>query len=199
MVAIELKPGGDGIAVTEENKEEYVKLLVEHRIARRVREQFKAFMTGLNEIIPQHLIDVFDERELELLIGGISDIDVYVHLSIFRLSIYGSMTLTFLPNTGMTGVNTPTIVAMIQTTMSSNGSGNASEAGRLNANRAFFSLPQAHHGYLSMASKTCKDLMALGGSPLRNPVTLTRCLRAIRVSTGLIFHRIRITQHWNIS
>lgn len=97
MVAIELKPGGDGIAVTEENKEEYVKLLVEHRIARRVREQFKAFMTGLNEIIPQHLIDVFDERELELLIGGISDIDVYVHLSIFRLSVYGSMTLTFLP------------------------------------------------------------------------------------------------------
>ena len=85
MVAIELKPGGDGIAVTEENKEEYVKLLVEHRIARRVREQFKAFMAGLNEIIPQHLIDVFDERELELLIGGISDIDVYVHLSIFFL------------------------------------------------------------------------------------------------------------------
>lgn len=33
-------------------------------------------MDGFNELIPQELINVFDERELELLIGGISEIDV---------------------------------------------------------------------------------------------------------------------------
>jgi len=32
-------------------------------------------MSGFNELIPQELINVFDERELELLIGGMSEID----------------------------------------------------------------------------------------------------------------------------
>lgn len=35
-----------------------------------------AFVTGFNELIPPDLVNVFDERELELLIGGIADIDV---------------------------------------------------------------------------------------------------------------------------
>ena len=32
-------------------------------------------MSGFNELIPQELINVFDERELELLIGGIGEVD----------------------------------------------------------------------------------------------------------------------------
>ena len=51
-------------------------LLIEWRIQKRVEEQFSAFMSGFNELIPPELISVFDERELELLIGGITDIDV---------------------------------------------------------------------------------------------------------------------------
>ena len=78
MVTIELKPGGEDIPVTEENKKEYVDLVVEYRIQKRVHEQFDTFMSGFNELIPQELINVFDERELELLIGGMSEIDVYV-------------------------------------------------------------------------------------------------------------------------
>jgi len=50
--------------------------MVEYRITKRVQEQYTAFMEGFNELIPQELINVFDERELELLIGGISEIDV---------------------------------------------------------------------------------------------------------------------------
>lgn len=49
------------------------RLITEWRIVRRVEEQFKSFMSGFNELIPQELINVFDERELELLIGGMSD------------------------------------------------------------------------------------------------------------------------------
>ena len=41
-----------------------------------MEEQFNAFVTGFNELIPADLVNVFDERELELLIGGIADIDV---------------------------------------------------------------------------------------------------------------------------
>lgn len=77
-MTIELKPGGETIDVTEENKKEYVDLVVEYRISNRVKEQFGAFMDGLLELTPKELITVFDERELELLIGGISEIDTYV-------------------------------------------------------------------------------------------------------------------------
>ncbi|KAI9446810.1 ubiquitin-protein ligase [Lactarius indigo] len=76
MVTIDLKPGGADVPVTEENKKEYVDLVVEYRISKRVKEQFDAFSSGFSELIPQELINVFDERELELLIGGMSEIDV---------------------------------------------------------------------------------------------------------------------------
>ncbi|BEI87577.1 uncharacterized protein CcaverHIS019_0102950 [Cutaneotrichosporon cavernicola] len=76
IVTIDLKDGGQNIDVTEGNKKEYVELVTEYRIQRRVREQFEHFMSGFNELIPQELINVFDERELELLIGGMSDIDM---------------------------------------------------------------------------------------------------------------------------
>ena len=78
IVSVELKPGGANIPVTEENKKEYVEALVEYRTMTRVQEQFGAFAEGFKELIPQELIDVFDERELELLIGGMSEIDMCV-------------------------------------------------------------------------------------------------------------------------
>ncbi|KAG0164721.1 NEDD4 E3 ubiquitin-protein ligase [Apophysomyces sp. BC1034] len=76
VVTVDLKPDGRNIEVTEENKHEYVDLVTEWRISRRVDEQFNAFKEGFNQLIPQDLINVFDERELELLIGGIAEIDV---------------------------------------------------------------------------------------------------------------------------
>ena len=51
-------------------------MVTEWKIVKRVEEQFNAFMSGFNELIPPDLVNVFDERELELLIGGIADIDV---------------------------------------------------------------------------------------------------------------------------
>lgn len=73
---LELKPGGKEIEVTNENKLEYVELVTQWKIERRIAEQLTAFKTGFNELIPEDLVNVFDERELELLIGGICDIDV---------------------------------------------------------------------------------------------------------------------------
>ena len=48
-------------------------LMVEYRATKCVQEQYTAFMEGFNEFIPQELINVFDECELEHLIGGISE------------------------------------------------------------------------------------------------------------------------------
>ncbi|KAI9691308.1 MAG: hypothetical protein M1820_009771 [Bogoriella megaspora] len=75
-VNVDLKPDGSKIPVTNENKREYVELITEWRIQKRVEEQFNAFVTGFHELIPADLVNVFDERELELLIGGIAEIDV---------------------------------------------------------------------------------------------------------------------------
>ncbi|XP_059608668.1 E3 ubiquitin-protein ligase Smurf1 isoform X2 [Phlebotomus argentipes] len=72
----ELKQGGAGIAVTEENKKEYVKLYVNYRFMRGIEQQFLALQKGFCELIPSQLLRPFDERELELVIGGISSIDV---------------------------------------------------------------------------------------------------------------------------
>ena len=84
-VTIDLKPGGADIAVAEVNKKEYVDLMVEYYISKRVKDQFDALMSGFNELIPQDLISVFDGHDLELLIGGMSEIDVYVPLFSFYL------------------------------------------------------------------------------------------------------------------
>lgn len=76
LVVHELKPGGASIPVTEENKREYVKLYVNYRFMRGIEQQFLALQKGFCELIPSHLLRPFDERELELVIGGISSIDV---------------------------------------------------------------------------------------------------------------------------
>ena len=53
-----------------------LRLITRWRIQERVKEQFQAFEIGLFEMIPRELLSVFDEGDLELLIGGISEIDV---------------------------------------------------------------------------------------------------------------------------
>ncbi|XP_058975470.1 E3 ubiquitin-protein ligase Nedd-4 isoform X11 [Musca domestica] len=72
----ELKPGGANIEVTDENKDEYIKLVIEWRFVARVKEQMTAFLQGFGSIIPLNLIKIFDEHELELLMCGIQNIDV---------------------------------------------------------------------------------------------------------------------------
>jgi len=54
--------------------------MVEYRTTKRIQEQYTAFMEGFNELIPQKLIKVFDERELEALISGISESMLPSHL-----------------------------------------------------------------------------------------------------------------------
>ncbi|AAS51865.1 ADL055Cp [Eremothecium gossypii ATCC 10895] len=76
VVTVDLKPNGRNIDVTDDNKKEYVELFTQWKICSRVEDQFKAFIDGFNELIPEDLVNVFDERELELLIGGIAEIDV---------------------------------------------------------------------------------------------------------------------------
>ncbi|XP_050827191.1 NEDD4-like E3 ubiquitin-protein ligase WWP1 isoform X5 [Serinus canaria] len=72
----ELKSGGSNILVTEENKEEYIGLMAEWRFSRGVREQTKAFLDGFNEVVPLQWLHYFDEKELEVMLCGMQEVDL---------------------------------------------------------------------------------------------------------------------------
>lgn len=72
----DLCENGRNIPVTEDNKQDYVRLVVEHKLLSSVKEQMEHFLKGFHEIIPAELVSIFTEQELELLISGLPDIDV---------------------------------------------------------------------------------------------------------------------------
>ncbi|CAK7273051.1 E3 ubiquitin-protein ligase tom1 [Sporothrix epigloea] len=73
---VDLIPNGRDVGVTEENKHDYVRLVVEHKLLSSVQDQMSEFLKGFHDIIPSELISIFTEQELELLISGLPDIDV---------------------------------------------------------------------------------------------------------------------------
>ncbi|XP_070762869.1 NEDD4-like E3 ubiquitin-protein ligase WWP2 isoform X2 [Enoplosus armatus] len=72
----QLKDDGENELVTEENKEEYIGLLTDWRFTRGVEEQTKAFLDGFNEVVPLEWLRYFDEKELELMLCGMQEIDM---------------------------------------------------------------------------------------------------------------------------
>mmetsp|Transcript_73195 Transcript_73195/g.147309 ORF Transcript_73195/g.147309 Transcript_73195/m.147309 type:complete len:349 (+) Transcript_73195:766-1812(+) len=72
----DLVPGGRRIEVTDETKHEYVTLMCRHRMTAGIRKQIEAFLEGFHELVPPELISIFNEKELELLISGLPDIDL---------------------------------------------------------------------------------------------------------------------------
>ncbi|KAL7992563.1 hypothetical protein Chor_016819 [Crotalus horridus] len=73
---VELLTGGAQMPVTNENKILYLNLLAQYRLANQVREEMEHFLKGLNELVPENLLAIFDENELELLMCGTGDINV---------------------------------------------------------------------------------------------------------------------------
>uniref|UniRef100_A0A7N9B1U1 HECT-type E3 ubiquitin transferase n=1 Tax=Mastacembelus armatus TaxID=205130 RepID=A0A7N9B1U1_9TELE len=76
IIQHELKPNGKSIPVTEDTKKEYVRLYVNWRFLHGIEAQFLALQKGFNEVIPQHLLKAFDEKELELIVCGLGKIDI---------------------------------------------------------------------------------------------------------------------------
>ncbi|XP_057215682.1 E3 ubiquitin-protein ligase NEDD4-like isoform X9 [Triplophysa rosa] len=73
---VDLKPSGSDLVVTNDNKKEYIDLVIQWRFVNRVQKQMNAFLEGFTELIPIDLIKIFDENELELLMCGLGDVDV---------------------------------------------------------------------------------------------------------------------------
>lgn len=73
---VELVPGGANIAVTEENKEEYIEAVISWRFVNRIEKQMNQILKGVQEVVPSNLLRLFDANELELLMCGLQKIDV---------------------------------------------------------------------------------------------------------------------------
>lgn len=72
----DLISNGRNIPVTEENKLEYIRLVCQLKMSGSIRQQLDAFLDGFYDLIPQRLISIFNEQELELLISGLPTIDI---------------------------------------------------------------------------------------------------------------------------
>jgi E3 ubiquitin-protein ligase NEDD4 len=72
----ELKPGGADIPVTNETKEEYIRLYFKYRVLDSIKDQLTALLKGVYSVVPREYLSVFDYQEMELLMCGIPSVDV---------------------------------------------------------------------------------------------------------------------------
>ncbi|XP_071079014.1 apoptosis-resistant E3 ubiquitin protein ligase 1-like [Haliotis cracherodii] len=73
---VDLVTNGSRVKVTNKNKLRYLDLLAQFRLTGAVKEAVDAFLKGLNELIPDNLLSIFDENELELLMCGTGNYSV---------------------------------------------------------------------------------------------------------------------------
>ncbi|CAK4254731.1 unnamed protein product [Aphanomyces euteiches] len=73
---VELVPNGNNIMVTRANQAEYVERMLQYLLFDRIQPQLQSLLTGLLEILPQHYLMMFDHKELELVLCGVTEIDM---------------------------------------------------------------------------------------------------------------------------
>jgi ubiquitin-protein ligase E3 A len=72
---VELKPNGGDIAVTSDNKEEYVLLYVKWRLVDSVQKQYEQFEKGVMQVLDSSSLDLLRPEEFELLVVGTPELD----------------------------------------------------------------------------------------------------------------------------
>ncbi|KAF2471893.1 uncharacterized protein BDR25DRAFT_342485 [Lindgomyces ingoldianus] len=86
-VTKELQPGGSNIPVTNANRLVYISFMARHRLQNQPLFQTTAFLKGLSSMIQPSWLSMFNQSELQTLIGGTSSsIDVE---DLRRNTIYG--------------------------------------------------------------------------------------------------------------
>lgn len=68
----ELMPNGSNTPVTNENRPLYVSYVARHRLYEQPKLQTQAFLKGLGEIIKPSWLSMFNQSELQTLVGGAS-------------------------------------------------------------------------------------------------------------------------------
>ncbi len=66
----DLKPNGSDITVNNVNKLEYIFYVARHRLQNQPQRQTSAFLHGLGEIIQPSWLSMFNQSEMQTLVGG---------------------------------------------------------------------------------------------------------------------------------
>lgn len=66
----ELKPSGANIPVTNHNRIEYIHLMADYKLNKQIRAQCFAFKQGIGSVVPLDWLQMFNNKELQVLISG---------------------------------------------------------------------------------------------------------------------------------
>ncbi|KAF8148075.1 hypothetical protein B0H34DRAFT_803194 [Crassisporium funariophilum] len=69
---VDLIPNGSNVAVTRENRLLYVYLVSHYRLSKQIKRQSEAFFEGLSEMIDPKWLRMFNQQEVQILIGGVN-------------------------------------------------------------------------------------------------------------------------------
>ncbi|KAF5367884.1 hypothetical protein D9615_010487 [Tricholomella constricta] len=70
--SIDLIPNGSNIAVTRENRLQYIQFVAHYRLTKQIKLQSEAFFEGLSEMIDPKWIRMFNQQEIQILLGGVN-------------------------------------------------------------------------------------------------------------------------------
>ncbi|XP_033208401.1 ubiquitin-protein ligase E3C [Belonocnema kinseyi] len=66
----ELKAGGANIPVTNHNRIEYIHMMADYKLNKQIRGQCYAFKQGIGNVVPLDWLQMFNNKELQVLISG---------------------------------------------------------------------------------------------------------------------------------
>lgn len=69
---IDLIPNGSAIPVTRENRLRYIYAVCHFHLSRQIRKQSDAFFDGLSELVDPKWLRMFNQQELQILVGGVN-------------------------------------------------------------------------------------------------------------------------------
>ncbi|MGH0117321.1 UNVERIFIED_CONTAM: hypothetical protein FKN15_013844 [Acipenser sinensis] len=72
-----LKPGGDRIPVTNQNRQEYVQLYVDFLLNKSMYNQFAAFYYGFHSVCASNALMLLRPEEVEILVCGCPELDMH--------------------------------------------------------------------------------------------------------------------------
>ncbi|XP_058154748.1 probable E3 ubiquitin-protein ligase HECTD2 [Dasypus novemcinctus] len=72
-----LKPGGDKITVTNQNRKEYVQLYIDFLLNKSIYKQFAAFYYGFHSVCASNALMLLRPEEVEILVCGSPELDMH--------------------------------------------------------------------------------------------------------------------------
>ncbi|KAF9044018.1 hypothetical protein BJ165DRAFT_1479003 [Panaeolus papilionaceus] len=87
---IDLIPNGANIPVTKENRLTYIVLISHFRLSRQIKKQSEAFFEGLGEMIEGRWLKMFNQQEVQTLMGGVSGTPISI-VDLQQHTLYGGL------------------------------------------------------------------------------------------------------------